>query len=48
MTVKKRFLKWVEKINQTEKIDTSIIAFNFGLFESTKGYTMYLIGSIVV
>jgi hypothetical protein len=45
MTIEQRFLKWTEKINQTERIDSSIVAYNFGLFESTKGYIMYLIGS---
>lgn len=43
--VDQRFHEWVDNINQTERIDKSIIAFNFGLFESKEGFTMYLTGS---
>ena len=43
--VNQRFHKWVDNINETEKIDKSIIAFNFGLFESEEGFSMYLNGS---
>lgn len=43
--VDQRFHEWVENINETERIDKSIIAFNFGLFESKEGFTMYLTGS---
>lgn len=43
--VNQRFQEWVAKINENEKIDNSIIAFNFGLFESEEGFTMYLNGS---
>ena len=45
MDNEKLFLAWIEKINQTETINQSIIAFHFGLFEGTNGYMMYLIGS---
>lgn len=45
--VDQRFHEWVDNINETEKIDKSIIAFNFGLFESEEGFTMYLTGSKV-
>lgn len=44
-SVDQRFHEWVDNINETEKIDKSIIAFNFGLFESEEGFTMYLTGS---
>ncbi|VTR49165.1 hypothetical protein [Sphingobacterium thalpophilum] len=40
-----RFHEWLNNINKTEKIDNSIVAFNFGLFESEEGFTMYLNGS---
>ncbi len=43
--VDQRFHEWVDNINKTERIDKSIIAFNFGLFESKEGFTMYLTGS---
>lgn len=45
ITVDQRFHEWLETINKIEKIDKSIIAFNFGLFESEEGFTMYLNGS---
>lgn len=45
MTTEQRFAEWIERINQTEKFDNSIIGFNFGLFETTEGFEMYLIGS---
>ena len=45
--VDQRFHEWVDNINKTERIDKSIIAFNFGLFESEEGFTMYLTGSKV-
>jgi hypothetical protein len=43
--VDQRFHEWVDNINETERIDRSIIAFNFGLFESKEGFIMYLTGS---
>lgn len=45
MTVEQRFSEWIDNINQEEIVDSSIIGFNFGLFETTDGYKMYLIGS---
>lgn len=36
---------WISKICETEHPDDSIIAYHFGLFESDKGYTIYLAGS---
>ncbi|MBA4054095.1 MAG: hypothetical protein C0490_05225 [Marivirga sp.] len=33
------------RLNKNEKPDKSILAFNFGLFETTEGYTIYLIGA---
>ena len=36
---------WLFDLCDTESPDKSIIAFNFGLFESEDGYTIYLIGS---
>ena len=44
--IMKQIIKeWFEKLNETEKIPTNIIAINFGLFESDKNYILYLIGS---
>jgi hypothetical protein len=39
------FHEWINRIISNENPDESIIAYNFGLFESDKGYTLYLIGS---
>jgi hypothetical protein len=39
------FQEWLTKLSKTEKPDKSIIAYNFGIFETTEGYTVYLIGS---
>lgn len=36
---------WLKHICTTESPDESIIAFNFGLFETPNGYTIYLVGS---
>lgn len=43
--VEQRFHEWLETMNETEQIDQSIVAFNFGLFESEEGFEMYLSGS---
>jgi hypothetical protein len=45
MSIKTNFNNWLNRINRTEAASDSIIAFNFGLFESVNGYTVYLIGS---
>ncbi|MDA7501772.1 hypothetical protein N8482_00695 [Chitinophagales bacterium] len=45
MTFEREFLDWMTSMNQTEKPGKEIIGFWFGLFETTTGYTMYLIGS---
>jgi hypothetical protein len=39
------FNDWLAQICTTEKPDKSIVAYNFGLFETSNGYTAYLIGS---
>ena len=45
MTLNLKFNNWLKRINENEKIDSSIIAFNFGIFESPEGYKIYLIGA---
>ncbi len=45
MTIEQAFTEWLDNINQIEKVDNSVIGFNFGLFETTNGFEMYLIGS---
>lgn len=40
-----QFECWIDRISQAETPDETIIAYNFGLFETTKGYTIYLIGT---
>ena len=37
--------EWLADICETESPDSSIVAFNFGLFETEDGYTVYLTGS---
>lgn len=44
-SLEESFNLWINKLNQTENIETEITAFNFGLFETTDGYSIYLIGS---
>jgi hypothetical protein len=39
------FNNWLTQICTTEKPYKLIIAYNFGLFETSNGYTVYLIGS---
>lgn len=36
---------WITNICLTENPDKKIIAYNFGLFETEEGYTIYLMGS---
>ncbi|ANI90528.1 hypothetical protein A9P82_00400 [Arachidicoccus ginsenosidimutans] len=43
--MKKDFFNWLNKLNEREKIDITITALNFGLYETEKGYCIYLIGS---
>lgn len=45
MNLNNQFEEWVKNINSNEKIENNIKAFNFGLFETENGYTMYLIGA---
>jgi translation elongation factor EF-G len=45
MSTKIDFNNWLNRISKTEAVSDNIIAFNFGLFESENGYTIYLIGS---
>lgn len=45
MTIEQAFTEWLDLINESETVDNSIIGFNFGLFETTNGFEMYLVGS---
>jgi hypothetical protein len=45
MTFEKEFNDWMTRLNKNENLDKSILAFNFGLFETPEGYTIYLIGA---
>ena len=42
--IEKKFQNWIKSVNK-ESVNHSIVGFNFGLFDSDKGYVMYLIGS---
>ena len=42
--IEKKFQNWINNVNK-ESVNDSIVGFNFGLFDSEKGYVMYLIGS---
>ncbi|MCC9168995.1 hypothetical protein [Pontibacter harenae] len=45
MSTKTDFTNWLDRINKTETVSDSIVAFNFGLFETESSYTIYLTGS---
>jgi hypothetical protein len=40
-----RFCAWLERISKKEKPPKSVVAYNIGLFESTNGYSAYLVGA---
>jgi len=40
-----QFCAWLERVCKKEKPPSSVIAYNIGLFESTDGYSAYLIGA---
>ena len=37
MTIHQQFEDWIERLNEIEIVDSEIIAFNFGAFETTEG-----------
>lgn len=45
MNTQQKFNNWLDSILATEKPDKDIIAYWFGIFESTDGYQIYLIGA---
>lgn len=45
MALKHQFIEWMSRIAKSNRPSTDIIAFNFGLFETGNGFTVYLIGS---
>lgn len=45
MTFKDQFNDWITRLTRNEKPMADILAFNFGLFETENGYTIYVIGS---
>jgi hypothetical protein len=45
MTFENEFADTMTRLNKNEEPDKGILAFNFGLFETTEGYTIYLIGA---
>ena len=45
MTTQQKFNNWLGDIIVAEKPEITIIAYWFGLFESTEGYEIYLIGT---
>jgi len=45
LTIPKRFSKWIEKIESGNLPNEEIKGLNFGLFESTDSYMMYLMGA---
>lgn len=47
MTFEKDFFDWMSRLNKNESPDNGITAFNFGLFETTEGYVIYLTGANV-
>lgn len=47
MPFKDQFNAWMTRLGNIESPDRNIVAFHFGLFETTVGYSMYLIGARV-
>jgi hypothetical protein len=45
MTFDQQFNQWMTRMNEKEHPPKEIIAFNFGLFETIEGFTIYLIGA---
>jgi hypothetical protein len=45
MTFKDQFNDWMTQLTQSESPSADIVAFNFGLFETEDGYTIYLVGA---
>lgn len=45
MCMQDKIDKWVRQLNKRVVISSDIIALNFGLFETTDGYCIYLSGS---
>ena len=45
MTFKEQFDDWITRLTKNEKPSAEIVAFNFGLFHTDDGYTMYVIGA---
>jgi len=43
--MKEKLLEWLENIERIDgKPPKEVVAFNFGLYESEAGFTMYLVG----
>ncbi len=45
MTFEQQFIQWMTRMNEKEHPSKDIVAFNFGLFETIEGFTIYLIGA---
>jgi hypothetical protein len=45
MKIKESFYNWLRQLDKSETIPNSIVALNFGIFETTENYKIYLIGS---
>jgi hypothetical protein len=45
MTFKEQFDNWITRLAKMETPTNDILAFNFGLFETENGYTIYVIGA---
>ena len=45
MSFEEKFNYWIDNVNLTENPPSDIIAYWFGLLETTVGYEIYLIGS---
>lgn len=43
--MKEKITNWLQRLNDEEAVPSNIVALNFGLFNSEKGYCIYLIGS---
>ena len=45
MILREQFGNWIATLTNSEEPAADIVAFNFGLFESENGYTVYVIGA---
>lgn len=43
--MKQRIKEWIDQVSKEAILQEGLVAYNFGIFESSKGYGIYLAGS---